>query len=723
MIEKNINESLLKNDPSAVSLIRYLHELDAELSFLDSAIYHQFPIYPEADSDSTVSANVLFISKTHGLFIFQCLNKLRGVEIQLEEHEDDLAEIDTMIYAKLLKDSPKLKKDRRNLKLDINSSIFINDEDSEDVYQSEFNILNSKHDVKVLIDSAYDENLLTDSEFKDLKATLEGSKVIVKPKKRGLKDAKDFKNSKGAILSHIENEISNFDSEQKRAALFIVDGAQRIRGLAGSGKTIILAMKAAMIHLNQPEANILYTYYTKNLNDVVKRYITKFYRQFADRDPDWEKINIMHAWGGQRLEGVYYNACKLNNVASINLTEARRMSRLDPFEVVCEDLIKNKLKKQYDYSLIDEAQDFPPQFYRLCRKITEKNRVVWAYDDFQNILNIDLQDEKETFGKDENDEYYVDFSKAKDDLRDLILHTCYRTPRKSLITAFSLGLGVYNNNESDEIQMIQRLESNEHWESLGFEVVSGDSENGSEMIIDRPNSNSSSIKNELLGSDEILKVFKADGRKEEIEFVIDSIKSDLAKEMCPEDISVICMDNRNARDFFKYLEERLDEEDIKSFNLFNAPTTNKSYKVPDHVTLSTIYNAKGNESGSIYIIGIDTVFRDKDNIVERNKIFTAMTRSLAWVTLSGVGGSVQHCIDEIELLKKNNYQMHFVQPSEDDVKTIRQGISSRQKLLNDFERFAQKKSEETGLAKEEVVKQLKIDWEKENSKKDDSFEL
>src|SRR5690606_17817387 len=159
-----------------------------------------------------------------------------------------------------------------------------------------------------------------------------------------LKDSKDFKNSKGAILSAIENEIYNFDLEQKRAALFILDGPQRIRGLAGSGKTVILSMKAALIHLQNPDANVLYTYYTKSLHDVVKNLITRFYRQFADRDPNWSKINIMHAWGGKYMEGVYYNACKNNSITPIDLSQARINNKEQPFKYVCEELNKFNLK-------------------------------------------------------------------------------------------------------------------------------------------------------------------------------------------------------------------------------------------------------------------------------------------------------------------------------------------------------------------------------------------
>lgn len=99
---------------------------------------------------------------------------------------------------------------------------------------------------------------------------------------------------------------------------------------------------------------------------------------------------------------------------------------------------------------------------------------MWAYDDFQNIFDVNLQDEKETFGKDENGNYYVDFNKMTNPYRDIILHVCYRNPRTALIFAFSLGLGIYNE------RVLQRLTDNEHWKSLGFVVEQGDSSVGCE---------------------------------------------------------------------------------------------------------------------------------------------------------------------------------------------------------------------------------------------------
>src|SRR5207244_4454545 len=112
------------------------------------------------------------------------------------------------------------------------------------------------------------------------------------------------------------------DQRQKHGSMIELDGLQRIRGLAGSGKTVVLAMKAALTHLRDPEARILYTFSTKSLYQHIQRLVTRFYRQYDDRDPDWTRLKIMHAWGGRNTPGVYYDACVASGVEPMRYTEA-----------------------------------------------------------------------------------------------------------------------------------------------------------------------------------------------------------------------------------------------------------------------------------------------------------------------------------------------------------------------------------------------------------------
>ena len=153
---------------------------------------------------------------------------------------------------------------------------------------------------------------------------------------------------------------------------------------------------------------LLSTYYTKALYGQIKYWIEKFYRDFSDNsEPNWDKIQILHGWGGRALKGVYSEACEKNNVVPINFRKAKEIRPSNPFDYVCEELDKFDLNESYDLTLIDEGQDFPKYFYRICRKITKNNRLVWAYDDFQNIFDIDIQDEKQTFGQNKPQAEYI----------------------------------------------------------------------------------------------------------------------------------------------------------------------------------------------------------------------------------------------------------------------------------------------------------------------------
>ena len=62
--------------------------------------------------------------------------------------------------------------------------------------------------------------------------------------------------SRGAKLKRLEDSIATLDQRQNKAVIETVDGVQRIRGLAGSGKTIVLALKAAYLYTQHPDWRI-----------------------------------------------------------------------------------------------------------------------------------------------------------------------------------------------------------------------------------------------------------------------------------------------------------------------------------------------------------------------------------------------------------------------------------------------------------------------------------
>ena len=679
------DELRLKEDQVAQLLIDSIKNFKID----EINLYYNFPFYRGESKNDLVQAHVLLVSPIYGVIFFRCLSNINEYNDEERRRLDDL---DGHIFSKINK-YEEFRRKRRELKINVTPFIFINSAnahpDSEIV-----TLINLKDAIE-----SNQKDTLNYEEFELLTSVIEGTVQLRIKKDRSI----GTELTKGKILSIIQDKHAVFDTEQKKAAFHILNSPQRIRGLAGSGKTIILTMKAALFHLLNPDDEILYTYFTKALFGQIKYLIEKYYRDFSEnREPDWSKIHIFHGWGGSGLNGVYSDTCYENGIQPIKFFDAKKKDSKDPFNYVCKAIEQDNLKKKYDLCLIDEGQDFPIYFYRLCRKITKNNRIVWAYDDFQNIFDVTIQNEKETFGKDKDGEYYINFSQIDNKLQDIALEKCYRNPRIALITAFSLGLGIYNQ------RVLQRLENNKHWEDLGYKVEDGDSSDGSEMLVSRPEKNSPIESNEYF-SDASIQVNVFDNIDDECHFVSNKIIQDIKKQdLLPDDICVICLDTKSIEAYFIRIDKTLEQNGIQVFNLLNVSKNNTFFNVKNHVTLSTLNKAKGNETGMVYIVGADSVFENKDYIIDRNKLFTAITRSKGWVNITG-HEKVKICSEEMEKLKANDYKFKFIQPSKKETKTILRGMTKQQSFLSDINKKIEYFSKDSGLSAEEILALLKKD--------------
>ena len=122
----------------------------------------------------------------------------------------------------------------------------------------------------------------------------------------------------------------------------------------------------------------------------------------------------------------------------------------------------------YDVLLVDEAQDLPPQFLRLCHAFLKgPKRLVYAYDELQNLSGESLPSPKRIFGAPFGDGAN---SHAK---RDLVLPTCYRNSRPVLVTAHALGFGIYRSpppkEETGLVQMLIIQAFGRMWD-IGFKM-------------------------------------------------------------------------------------------------------------------------------------------------------------------------------------------------------------------------------------------------------------
>lgn len=375
------------------------------------------------------------------------------------------------------------------------------------------------------------------------------------------------------------------------------------------------------------------------------------------------------------------------------------------FGAVCEDLLSSGLlKPYYDHVLIDEGQDFPGSFYKLAFDLTkglrDKKSIIWAYDELQDIMNVKIRQPDELFGLGDDHKPLVDLDRTSSQLppgatNDAVLSKAYRNQRDVLVTAHALGFGVYGD-------IVQMLESAEHWEDVGYQVVSGPLVRGKEVDILRPDRNSP-LTIPATEDFPIIKSFLADDFDSEVKWAVDNIKAFIHGGLEPEEILVISLDDRNARRYLSHISEMLALAEISSNNVIADPYNEPPFSIAGKVSLSTVYRAKGNEAAAVIAVGLDAVdTRGRDG---RNKIFTAFTRSKAWLRVSGTQGAAK-VLKELETAVKRSPHMNFVMPDLQEIDTIQRGFSKRQAVARAAKEQYLRQLRAAGLSDEEISEEI-----------------
>lgn len=256
---------------------------------------------------------------------------------------------------------------------------------------------------------------------------------------------------RAAVLAEIDGRIANLDRWQKAAAIEMPEGPQRIRGLAGTGKTVVLAWKAAYLHAKQPNWRIVLMFYGRTLYEPLRDMVRRFHYEQIQREPDWNRLRLQHAWGAKDRAGVYTDIAAHVGIASIGIAEAKkRYGYARIFEGACSEVLSAMGTRDpeplYDVVLMDEAQDLPASFMEMVYRVTAPpKRVVWAYDDLQNLGAYRPTSPARLFGLNSAGQPNVpDLAHDEGDARaDIILPVCYRNTAWALTTAHAVGLGVY----------------------------------------------------------------------------------------------------------------------------------------------------------------------------------------------------------------------------------------------------------------------------------------
>jgi superfamily I DNA and RNA helicase len=103
----------------------------------------------------------------------------------------------------------------------------------------------------------------------------------------------------------------------------------------------------------------------------------------------------------------------------------------------------------------------------------------------------------------------------------------------------------------------------------------------------------------------------------------------------------------------------------------------------DTVTFTGIFRAKGNEAAMVYVINAQDCYQGYSHATVariRNQLFTAITRSKAWVRVLGIGSMMDGLIKEYQEIVRRDFRLEFTYPDEEarnHLRIINRDISRR----------------------------------------------
>ena len=643
-----------------------LIKLLVQVPSLSGQLFVGYPIIGTATGPHHVDA--LFISQEMGIVIFDLIEGT-GIGQYKERQDDSFNKLHSRlrVYPSLM--------NRRELRVPIQTISFSPEAINPDISGDSYFLTNRYTVVDVL--NRLDRTVLEDSVYRETLSAIESISTIRQNRARRTIKEPD---SLGARLKKLEESIATLDPRQSEAVIETVDGVQRIRGLAGSGKTIVLALKATYLHTQHPDWRIAVTFNTRSLKGFFQRLITIFSLEMTGEEPDWENLRVVNAWGasgGSERDGIYREFCRAHEVRFLDFGAARQMYGFsDAFRGACR-LAEKQMKKnraRYDAILIDEAQDFSPSFLRICLSLLrEPKRLVYAYDELQSLSGETLPSPEEIFG---DSPWWTDDEYGETPRRDIILEKCYRNSRPVLVTAHALGFGIYRERpEGSDTGLIQMFDNPELWKDVGYKTKAsmGVLEEGSKVSLERTEDTSPSFLEDHSSTDELVEFLEFASEEEQAEWLAAAIRNNLTEdELRHDDILIINPDPRTTREKVGLARRLLMDMGIDS-HLAGVDTDSETF-FSDHesVTFTGVYRAKGNEAGMVYVINAqdcDSLGRNLASL--RNQLFTAITRSKAWIRVLGFGRRMEALIAEFERLQKADFVLNFTYPSADQREQLR----------------------------------------------------
>jgi hypothetical protein len=444
--------------------------------------------------------------------------------------------------------------------------------------------------------------------------TVLGGKALFHPP-RPIRVAPELPDRLGVQVQHLELATREATQEQKDLGRADLRGAHRLfRGVAGSGKSIMLALSAAQtlvlnredsgaLFENNREKRVLVVCYNRSLVQYLRGKIEERFVRVAWDRPGKGELTVVH------FEGLARTLAKtpaLDTGLDFGQKEERARelcARIDALPPAARDAIG------YEAIYVDEAQDLLPAEFEVLRRLARtdedgRQTVVLFYDNAQNIYGVPPPT----------------WEKLGINIvgRTVFLDTCLRNTREVLKFAFNVLVGSF----APEGQRVATRQ---------FADVAGLRQRG---LIEERDGVVEVLFSRRNGPRPVVKKFPS--RRAEADWVLGELRRLFTREsVLPSDVLLLYKSDLLYRDLLAEQVAAALPAGYRLRQVDRAHRANKGLPLMEegHLTMSTIASAKGYDAPVVFLLGIDDLPADPQG---RASFYVGATRAKLMLYASGV---------------------------------------------------------------------------------------
>jgi len=141
-------------------------------------------------------------------------------------------------------------------------------------------------------------------------------------------------------------------------------------------------------------------------------------------------------------------------------------------------------------------------------------------------------------------------------------------------------------------------------------------------------------------------------------------------ELEPDDILVVLPDSYRAKSRAPGLIKALSRHNLEAHLVGVNSSVDEVFR-PGSIAIAHIYRAKGNEAPMVYAVDAQRAAHGFNAVTRRNTLFTAITRSRAWVRVTGWGENMDAIEAEVRAVIANDFKLGFTIPTAAELMTLR----------------------------------------------------